>query len=80
MARHSQVQKQVISLYRSLMRGAGSKPGLKDHIRGEFKKNKDIPRTNIMQIEHLVRWGNKKLKTMDSWQSIGVYRQAEDES
>lgn len=75
MARRSQVQKQVLTLYRSLLREAAEKPGVKVHIKNEFQKNKNIPRTNIMQIEYLVRRGTKRLKEMKTGQitSIGSF-------
>lgn len=64
MSRRSQVQRQVLSLYRSLLREAGERPGIALYIQNEFRKNKDIPRTNIMQIEYLIRRGDKRLQEL----------------
>lgn len=80
MARRSQVQKQVLSLYRSLLREASDKPGIKEHVQNEFRKNRDIPKTNIMMVEYLIRNGKKRLKDIQNSQitSIGVFRQDEE--
>ena len=75
MARRSEVQKQVLSLYRLLLREAKSKPGMTDFVRNEFRKNKNIPRSNIMQVEYLIRRGTKRLKEIQSGSmvSMGVF-------
>ena len=75
MARRSQIQKQVLSLYRSLLREAENKPGMSDFVRSEFRKNQNIPRTNIMQIEYLIRHGCKRLKEIQtgSMVSMGMF-------
>lgn len=58
---HSRVQKQVLALYKSLLRAGYEKPGVKAAIQSEFRKNASIPRTDTMLIEHLMRNGNRKL-------------------
>ena len=75
MARRSQIQKQVLSLYRSLLREAKNKPGMSDFVRSEFRKNQNIPRTNIMQIEYLIRHSSKRLKDIQtgSMVSMGIF-------
>ena len=72
MARRSQVQKQVLILYRSLLRESAQRPGMKEYIREEFQKHKDIPRTNTIQIEYLLRRGNKRLKEMKTGQMVSM--------
>ena len=63
--RRSQLQKQVLSLYKACHRAAQAKPNINPAIiRTEFKKNSDIPRTESMRIEHLLRQGNRKLKLL----------------
>lgn len=72
MARRSQLQKHVLSLYRSLMRAAGDRPGIKPFVQVEFRKNQSIPKTDIMQIEYLIRRGEKKLAELKSGQMTSM--------
>ena len=76
MIKRNQLQKQVLSLYRSLLRAGQDTPGLSDYIRNEFKSKAMIKRTNFLQIEHLIRLGRKKLKEIrkGSWTSMGRFR------
>lgn len=76
MIRRSQLQKQVLSLYRTLLRAGQHTPGLGDYIRNEFKKNAQINRNSFLQIEHLLRLGQKKTKEIKkgSWSSMGRFR------
>ena len=60
--RRSQIQRQVLSLYKNCLRSAENKPGIKTMVRNEFKKQANVPKTDIMRIEHLVRNGQRKLK------------------
>ena len=75
MIRRSQLQKQVLSLYRNLLRAGQGTPGLNDYIRTEFKKNAQMKKTSFLQIEHLIRLGNKKVKEIKkgSWASMGRF-------
>lgn len=78
---HSQLQRQVLSLYRQLLRATKQKPGFDSFIRQEFKKNKDIPKRNILHIEHALRRGKQKLKLfkMKEVQSLGVFTKDEQD-
>jgi len=61
--RHSKIQLQVLSLYKSLLRAAKDKPGFDYTIRSEFKKNAvDLKKTDVLMIEHLMRNGKRKLE------------------
>ena len=64
--RRSQVQRQVLALYKELLRAAEVKsPGFKDVIRNEFKKNSvDIQNSDTMRIEYMVRNGRRRLNMM----------------
>lgn len=64
MPRHSKLQLQVLVLYKQLMRAARGKPGFEDHIREQFRKNKAIPRNDVLRIESLVRRGQHQLETL----------------
>ena len=72
MTRRSQIQKQVLILYRNLLRMANSRPGMKSHIRAEFQRHKEIPKTNIMQIEYLLRLGNKRLAELKNGSIVSI--------
>jgi len=76
MIKRSQLQKQVLSLYRSLLRAGQGTPGLNDYIRNEFKSKSLIKKTSFLQIEHLIRLGRKKLKEIKngSLTSMGRFR------
>ena len=61
--RHSKIQKQVLSLYKTLLRAAEGKPGFDYAIRTEFKKNSTaLEKTDVLRIEHLMRNGQRKLE------------------
>jgi len=61
--RHSKIQKQVLSLYKTLLRAAEGKPGFDYAIRTEFKKNSiALEKTDVLRIEHLMRNGQRKLE------------------
>ncbi|XP_015196511.2 succinate dehydrogenase assembly factor 1, mitochondrial [Lepisosteus oculatus] len=64
MLRHSRLQKQVLALYRQLLRAAAHKPGFLPRIRDEFRQNASIPRTDVMHIEYLCRRGWRQLEQL----------------
>jgi len=73
MAGHSKVQKAVLSLYKTLMRAADSKPGFRENIQMEFKKNKTLyARTDTVRIEMLLRNGKRKLAMIQDPQVSGM--------
>lgn len=76
---HSQLQQQVLSLYRQLLRVTKHKPGFNSFIRHEFKKNKEIPKRDILHIEHALRRGKQKLILFKKKevQSLGVFTKDE---
>ena len=57
------------------MRAAAGRPGTAEHIRGEFKKNKTIPKKNILMIEYLMRRAERQLNQLSksSVQGVGVF-------
>ncbi|XP_078097915.1 succinate dehydrogenase assembly factor 1, mitochondrial isoform X2 [Mustelus asterias] len=61
MVRHSKLQKQVLNLYKEFLRVAKTKPGFLPLIHTEFRKNAQIPRTDVMHIEYLLRRGQRQL-------------------
>ncbi|TFJ95790.1 Mical3 protein [Platysternon megacephalum] len=64
MARHSKLQKQVLSLYRQFLRAGKEKPGFLPQIQAEFRKNASIPRMDVMHIEYLIRRGQRQLEQL----------------
>ena len=64
--RRSQIQKQVLSLYKECLRAAEAKnPQFKSVVRSEFKKTgKLIQRSDTMRIEYMVRQGRRRLDMM----------------
>lgn len=64
MVRHSKIQKQVLVLYKQCLRAAENKPGFKENVRNDFKKNALMPKKDILRIEHVMRQGERKLKMM----------------
>ncbi|XP_073480034.1 succinate dehydrogenase assembly factor 1, mitochondrial [Aquarana catesbeiana] len=75
MIRHSNLQKQVLSLYKQFLRAGKDKPGALPQIQHEFRKNTKIPRTEIMRIEYLVRRGRKQLDQLKdvNTKQLGVF-------
>eukprot|EP00062_Callorhinchus_milii_P024353 gi/632984166/ref/XP_007909005.1/ PREDICTED: succinate dehydrogenase assembly factor 1, mitochondrial [Callorhinchus milii] len=64
MARHSKLQKHVLNLYREFLRAARGKSGFLPRIREEFRRNSQIPKTDVMQIEYLLRRGQRQLQML----------------
>ena len=64
--RYSKLQLSVFSLYKRLIRASEGRPGFKEHVQKEFRKNAMIPRTNILQIEYLLRKGEKQVKNLQN--------------
>ena len=76
MVRYSKVQKHVLQLYRQFLKAVQDRPGVKDHVRNEFKKNSTLPRTDIMHIEYLIRRGERQLNQLKTSEvkGIGVFQ------
>ena len=66
MPRHSKLQLQVLNLYKQFLRVSTEKPGTSDHIRSQFKQNAQIPKTDIMKIEYMLRRGKRQLELLKS--------------
>ncbi|CAI9623025.1 unnamed protein product [Staurois parvus] len=75
MIRHSNLQKQVLSLYKQFLRAGKDKPGSLPQIQHEFRKNAKIPRTDVMRIEYLVRRGRRQLEQLKdvNTKQLGVF-------
>jgi succinate dehydrogenase assembly factor 1 len=60
----SKLQVQVLGLYKQCMRAAESKPGFKVNVQSDFRRNAQIPRTDTIRIEQVMRNGYRKLDMM----------------
>ena len=71
----SQIQKQVLSLYKECLRAAEMKNRqFKSVVRSDFKRNaKAIQRSDTMRIEYLVRQGQRRLEMMKVCICKGLY-------
>jgi len=59
--RHSGAQKQVVKLYRDLLRATKEVPKLSQEVKTEFRKHQDIPKRDFPAIERLLRTGRHRL-------------------
>ncbi|GFO11975.1 succinate dehydrogenase assembly factor 1, mitochondrial [Plakobranchus ocellatus] len=75
MARHSKIQKQVLSLYKEFLKVTKEQPGFKEYIRNEFRKNAAMPRADSIKIEYLLRRGWRQLEMLktSSVSGAGVF-------
>lgn len=76
----SQIQKQVLSLYKECLRAAEVKNRqFKSVVRSDFKRNaKAIQRSDTMRIEYLVRQGQRRLEMMKDPHVSGFGQFVED--
>lgn len=66
MSRHSRLQKQILSLYRDLLRAGRGKPGAEARVRAEFRQHAILPRSDVLRIEYLYRRGRRQLQLLRS--------------
>ncbi|XP_069855173.1 succinate dehydrogenase assembly factor 1, mitochondrial-like [Dipodomys merriami] len=66
MSRLSRLQKQILSLYRELLRAGRGKPGAEARIRAEFRQHAALPRSDVLRIEYLYRRGRRQLQLLRS--------------
>ncbi|XP_036994336.2 succinate dehydrogenase assembly factor 1, mitochondrial [Artibeus jamaicensis] len=66
MSRPSRLQRQVLSLYRELLRAGRGKPGAEAHVRAEFRQQASLPRSDVLRIEYLYRRGRRQLQLLRS--------------
>ena len=58
------LQRSVRSLYREFLRASAKDPGLRENIRGAFRK--DMTATGVQRIDFLLRQGHKRLSLVKS--------------
>lgn len=61
---HSGVQKQVLGLYRGLLRATRDQPNMQQMVRDRFHQHRSIRRTEVLQIEFLLRQGRRQLQEL----------------
>ncbi|XP_076836586.1 succinate dehydrogenase assembly factor 1, mitochondrial [Brachyhypopomus gauderio] len=64
MARHSKLQKQVLSLYRQFLRAGRDKPSFIPRIREEFRANSTLKKSDVMHIEYIYRRAQRQLEQL----------------
>ena len=64
MGGRSELQRQVLALYRQCLRAAAGKPGAAAAVRREFRRNAEVPRLEVMRVEFLLRQGRRKLQML----------------
>ncbi|XP_078001086.1 succinate dehydrogenase assembly factor 1, mitochondrial-like [Glandiceps talaboti] len=81
MVRHSKLQKEVLSLYRHFLRVAAEKPGAKVYVQQEFRKHAQLPRTDTLRIEFMLRRGRRQLEMLQTGtiDQIGSFQRDEKE-
>ncbi|XP_021498110.1 succinate dehydrogenase assembly factor 1, mitochondrial [Meriones unguiculatus] len=66
MRRLSRLQRQVLGLYRELLRAGRGKPGAEARVRAEFRQHASLPRSDVLRIEYLYRRGRRQLQQLRS--------------
>lgn len=74
--RRSGLQKEVLLLYRKLLKTTATKPvehqpALRAIIKQEFQENKTLPRNQTAQIEYMLKKGKKKLDLLETPGVVG---------
>ncbi|XP_028839835.1 succinate dehydrogenase assembly factor 1, mitochondrial [Denticeps clupeoides] len=80
MLRHSNLQKQVLALYRQFLRAGREKPGFVPRIRAEFREKASIRHTDIVRIEYLYRRGQRQLQLLKdtNTKQLGTFKTKKD--
>lgn len=72
------LQKEVFKLYREILRTAQAQTDkayattLKQHARSQFDDNREIKKTDIQLIEHLLRKGRRQLELLSDPHTTGI--------
>ena len=70
----SQLQREVLRLYRAFLQACDGKPaGTREHVRQMFRENAQIKRSNILQIEYLLRRGRRQLRVLQNSDRISKF-------
>lgn len=72
------MQKQALKLYREALRviqrksfrGDDENLKLRQMIRNEFEKHRNVDKRDIMRVEHLLRQGEKQVKRLESVDTV----------
>ena len=72
--RHSQLQREVLKLYRGFLVACRNKPKeTKLIVPREFRKNASIKRTDTIMIDYLLRRGRRQLRTLQRSDKITYF-------
>ena len=72
MPKYSKLQKEVFKLYKDFLKVSQNKPGIREIVRSEFRKNARIPKTDILRIENLLRRSFRQLDQVKKPNVTGV--------
>lgn len=72
MSRPSRLQRQVLSLYRELLRAARGTPGAEARVRAEFRQHARLPRADVLRAEYLCRRGRRQLQLLRAGHATAV--------
>ena len=72
MIRRSQLQREVLRLYRAFLRACEGKPAeTRGHVRRVFRENAtSVGRSDVLYIEYLMRRGRRQLRMLQTADKI----------
>ena len=70
--RRSGLQQEVLRLYQALLRASRGRPGIREYVVSEFRRNASVKRTDTLKIEHLLRHGHRQLKLLQRPEVTGA--------
>jgi len=77
MLRHSKLQRNVLILYKNFLRLSENKPGINEYVKMEFRKNKEIAKSDVLRIEYLMRRGERQMQLLknSAVQDMGFFKE-----
>lgn len=72
MMKHSQLQIQVLKLYKELLRAGKQTPGVIPQVKYYFRKNASISKQDVLLSERLLRQGVRTLKMLQEGRVSGM--------
>lgn len=73
MSSRSQLQHQVVNLYKEMLRASRNKPGIEAHVKAEFRRNaSEISKKDIRIIEYHLQRGLHQLHMLKTTSVTGM--------
>lgn len=60
----TQIQREVLRLYKGFLHASKGTDGMKEYIRQVFRQNAQLKRTEVLKIEYLLRKGQRELRSL----------------